>query len=246
MAAADGSRHDIRRPGEPLPYLGEVVLRPVFAFLRAAYVHSRLVIPVARLTRRTPTAYPMDWNDFIGQNPTGALLAAVESGNIPAARGALYNGADIHYEMDGALQIAKYMNRDSEMERILLAYGANPDVAKRGYLGISAAIREGNIEALRDLLDDGVDINQVRDGNTPITYAVEMGRVDMVNLLLDRGANPAGALETAVGMEDEEMIELLLDRDVNMAGAIHIAEELRNVHILQAFAAHGAIVDLDW
>lgn len=48
----------------------------------------------------------------------------------------------------------------------------------------------GNVELVSRLLDLGIDVNEKDDGNRGIISAVRENRVDVVRLLLDRGADP--------------------------------------------------------
>jgi hypothetical protein len=52
-----------------------------------------------------------------------------------------------------------------------------------------AASQDGDVGAVRTLLACGADPNFNRDG-TPLHYAVDSGSTEVVELLLDQGANP--------------------------------------------------------
>lgn len=55
---------------------------------------------------------------------------------------------------------------------------------------LSAAARRGDAAAVKQLLDEGVDVNtKYRYGVTALTYACDHGHVDVVKVLLDRGAD---------------------------------------------------------
>jgi len=56
---------------------------------------------------------------------------------------------------------------------------------------LAKASREGNTEVIMQLLStDLLDINHAADGLTPLIIAAHKGRVNVVKLLLDRGADP--------------------------------------------------------
>lgn len=62
-----------------------------------------------------------------------------------------------------------------------------------GETALAEMARDGKIEEARWLLDHGADINissDIRVGNTPLDYAVERQHLEMVQFLLDAGANP--------------------------------------------------------
>ncbi|KAF2449197.1 ankyrin [Karstenula rhodostoma CBS 690.94] len=76
--------------------------------------------------------------------------------------------------------------------KILLSRGANMDeeaifraIAARSHL------KKNNVPHIRILLDHGADVNQrSRRWGTPLQHAIWKGRADMVEFLLERGADP--------------------------------------------------------
>src|SRR5262245_55719114 len=86
------------------------------------------------------------------------------------------------------------------------------------------AVADGDLEAVRLLLDRGADPNLWLGGNLPLSKAAELGHVEIVSLLLDRGATidqivqPLGnALIRASAKGHLEVVKLLVARgaDVN-------------------------------
>ncbi len=51
---------------------------------------------------------------------------------------------------------------------------------------ICKLIQEGNIEGVRNLIENGTDINQKSCGMTPLMYAARQNKVEIVKLLLSR------------------------------------------------------------
>ena len=100
------------------------------------------------------------------------------------------------------------------------------DWVRDGYLTL--AVRHGQIEMARLLLDLGADVDerqtldldeQVFSWGAPLWYAAAAGRADMAELLLDRGADPNGnvyasgwPLDHAYQRNDSAMKNLLLSR----------------------------------
>lgn len=46
------------------------------------------------------------------------------------------------------------------------------------------AIEKGEIKEIKHLVDDGADVNCLVEGWTPLTVACELGKTEVVNLLL--------------------------------------------------------------
>jgi ankyrin len=108
---------------------------------------------------------------------------------------------------DGATAfIRAAQSGDTELMSLLLKYGADPKaVTANGDNALTAAAGIGwvegvtyersvkeNLEAIRMLLDLGVDPNHANnEGRTPLMGAALKGRSDVVQLLVDRGADLA-------------------------------------------------------
>ena len=53
------------------------------------------------------------------------------------------------------------------------------------------AIKSGNRAAVREMIDNGAELNQQdKQGWTPLNWAAGSGRLEIVDLLLERGADP--------------------------------------------------------
>lgn len=86
-----------------------------------------------------------------------------------------------------------------------LALGADLNAAYKRDTALVWAANEGKVEAAAWLIDHGADVNlPVQDGKyTPLTVAAVMGQMDVVILLLERGAHAA-----AINSEGKSVIEL--------------------------------------
>ena len=90
-----------------------------------------------------------------------------------------------------------------------------------GMTALHKAVTSGQIASVKTLLDLGADPDikaRAMDGITPICFAVERGRVDMVQLLAGAGADIYGRrgsgstyLHQAVEKDDAAMVRALLD-----------------------------------
>ncbi|KAL9099788.1 MAG: hypothetical protein Q9163_004761 [Psora crenata] len=80
-----------------------------------------------------------------------------------------------------------------DMLRILLSYGADPFyVTDHGMTALTFAARSGNVNAITQLLDQGMDPNTPETGSrrNPLYMVIENQEEDAVSLLLCRGADP--------------------------------------------------------
>ena len=80
--------------------------------------------------------------------------------------------------------IAATQRRDAAQVQVLLARGADPTVQTRK----RSAVHDGSHAIVRLLLDAGANVNARRC--LPLILAVDAGHLSMVQLLLERGADP--------------------------------------------------------
>ena len=111
-------------------------------------------------------------------------------------------------------------------EPVAVATQPEPTTAKAPDISIHQAATDGNIEAVKQHLADGVDVNAKDDeyGATSLHITVEYGYKEIVKLLIDAGAdvhekdkNGSTPLHDAALNGQKEIAELLIDKgaDVN-------------------------------
>jgi uncharacterized protein len=120
------------------------------------------------------------------------LGAAVEAGDISAARAWLDQGMDPNTEADRvgtSVMIAAWEGNVKMME-LFVARGANVNKTNRfGEQALQLAAWRGNLDATRWLLDHGATAKRNGKEWSAIHYAAYAGHDDVVRLLLDRGAD---------------------------------------------------------
>ncbi|EGC2070961.1 hypothetical protein H8866_001513 [Campylobacter jejuni] len=85
-----------------------------------------------------------------------------------------------------ALQAALLNQREKEILELLIRFGARID---EGYESVIFYALE-NYENTNFLIQNGANVNQANAfGKTPLFYAIEFNRLDIIKLLLDNGAN---------------------------------------------------------
>ena len=118
----------------------------------------------------------------------------------------------------------------NNMKQLLITFAAVVLVGcgppKAPDITIHDAANDGNIEAVKQHLADGADVNAMnRHGDSPLHLAAQMGHKEIVELLIAKGAdvNAKGPqhkstpLHSAVGGNHKEVAELLIAKgaDVN-------------------------------
>lgn len=107
------------------------------------------------------------------------------------------------------------------------------------------AVAAGNIRTVRQLVQEGADVNCWRHRPDmvlpkPLARAVSQGNINMVRTLLDLGANPNGTL-SQVEFSCPALIEPNWQRDrVYLFGALHKAVQDSNAALAEMLLQHGA------
>jgi ankyrin repeat protein len=81
--------------------------------------------------------------------------------------------------------------RQVEIARVLIAHGANVNAmqADSGFTPLHEAALNGNLDFARLLLEHGADVNaKMKDGKTPLGFALEQHKSEMAAFLRERGA----------------------------------------------------------
>jgi ankyrin repeat protein len=137
------------------------------------------------------------------------------------------------------------------LARLLIARGATYD------LTVASALND--LAAVRSMLDAAPSrISEQRpDDRRPLSAAAEFGRLDIVRLLLERGADPTwpdadssergAALHAAAGRGDREMVELLLKHHADPNGFVNASGNAvyaaKTPEIRKLLEAHGGFLD---
>ena len=137
------------------------------------------------------------------------------------------------------------------LARLLISRGATYD------LTIASALND--LAAVRSMLDAVPSrISEHRpDDRRPLSAAAEFGRLDIVRLLLERGADPTwpdadsaergAALHAAAGRGDRTMVELLLKHHADPNGFVNASGNAvyaaKTPQIRKLLEAHGGFLD---
>ena len=167
----------------------------------------------------------LDVNAYTGRT---ALMNAAENGNTDAAKLLVAAGADIYVsDLDRWPPLLLAIKaRDFGLVRYLFACDKKKKFDASLDAALIEAIKSGNTEIVRLMLDKGADINQVSVENPgrPLGYAVQTDIIETVLLLLARGADPNAmkqggrAIMTSAAIHgNSDIVRVLIDAkaDVN-------------------------------
>jgi len=128
-----------------------------------------------------------------------------------------------------------------------------PSTAKAPDISIHKAAQEGNIEAVKQHLAAGADVNaKDEDGWTPLHLAAEEGHKEIAELLIDKGADVNAGEEEAYTPLDhatlwghKETSDLLRKHGGKTSEelSIHVAAERGNITVFKQHLAAGANVN---
>ena len=122
------------------------------------------------------------------------------------------------------------------------------------------AIERGNIETLQQLIDEGINVNVIRDGSTPLMIAASKGKPEVAGVLLQAGVNINEKNEdgwtalhkAAFEQPGSGIVELLVHSGIdvdakNKSGktALQLAEEKKHRDIIRVIKLHHAQLETD-
>ena len=140
-------------------------------------------------------AKPNDPVNFVNAGET-PLMAAARSANVDAVKALARAGADVNAKEAWSGQTALMWaaaEGDSAMASTLLELGADLHARSNGgTTPFHFAVRKGDMRTVQTMLAAGADVNDKRSGDfaTPLLIAIINGHEDLVDLLLDKGADP--------------------------------------------------------
>lgn len=144
-----------------------------------------------------------------------------------------------------ALQAALLNQREKEILELLIRFGARID---EGYESAIFYALE-NYENTNFLIQNGANVNQANAfGKTPLFYAIEFNRLDIIKLLLDNGANVNQkyinnneklALSANIGSNTPYFITFCALEHTSKNVLMHVAA-YGNVEILKLLISKGA------
>jgi uncharacterized protein len=116
------------------------------------------------------------------------LKLAIENQNADEVRSLIANGVNVNFGKGlTPIELASSLGL-TEIVRILLDAGANPNCGFQYPLDIAAS--EGHVEVVRELINAGADVSvALEDNDSILINASTFGHYEVVRLLIDAGAD---------------------------------------------------------
>ncbi len=131
-----------------------------------------------------------------GEGGVSPLLRALH--DLGKARFLLARGAPVD---DVVMVAAARVPGSKDLLHLLFAHGGNGRAVVQGYTPLMASAGNGDLSAVRCLLDHGADVTaQMANGYTALLGAAIAGDAQVVALLLERGADPNLVCKTETGI----------------------------------------------
>jgi ankyrin repeat protein len=186
--------------------------RGVSAILKAVYVGQKEVVEVllasglelnvfeAAATGQTERVRSLIKKDASLANafsPDGftPLGLAVFFGHRETVEMLLAAGAEVNTASRESMKVTPLHSaaaaRQAAIARVLIAHGANVNAAQSesGFTPLHEAALNGDLEFARLLVEHGADVNaEMKDGKTPLGFALEQNKTEMVAFLRERRA----------------------------------------------------------
>lgn len=265
--AAEISYNDRGKQGKPLAYSEshlanvetstsalDAIVEDILALdLDGNKVVRRVIVP-----SDMPRIEPSGQMDATKPNGSAALVSAIRASDYRLVqqlldRGVSPNSGSAEHALNDAIS-----RRDTEAIRLLLLYGANPNMADReGQIPLAIACSSNQLEVTIALLKYGADPNSGSRGNvsSPLAAALSSADVRLAHVLLMYGGSPnqvAGCGDTPlIKSIDKTAPKILADlllkygaepNDKSTEGKTALFQAVSNgrADILASLIAHGA------
>ena len=173
------------------------------------------------------------------------LMLVAENGDVKVLKFLIDNGSDVNHSTRGGVTALRKAcaNRQVFAAKLLLGYGA--DVNNSGPslpTLLASACTNNSVDIARLLIDNGARVDVDDKGSTPLKRAIDNGNIEMVQLLIEAGADLS-----LVGSDGVHPILMaLMQQHYDIAGLLYL--ENKNIFssqdILRKIRHHGLSIDL--
>lgn len=171
------------------------------------------------------------------KNGLTPLIHAAEVGNIEVLKALLEHGVEVnHRDYQGCtalLMLTCFHGDDFEGVKLLLDHGADPKIKdNKGTTPLYYAAGHGNVDVLKLLCDEDVEVDAKSGGRTALMQAAHFGKTKAIELLLEKGAD--------VNAQDNDKKTPLMEAVTSLKHP-HVSSE-NCVQSIQLLLDHGADV----
>lgn len=170
--------------------------------------------------------------DVLDKSGNTPLSLACQNGHTEIVKLLLEKGANASSLPTPAILCQK---GDTQTINLLIQRGANQ------FEFLYTACQEGNVFTVEVLLNNmqpkNIDAPD-KQGNTPLLIAYQYGHIDVIKLLIKRGANTSALFSLACQENNLEVIELLLSYSPNKPALFSLACQVGNITSIQFLLKH--------
>ena len=158
--------------------------------LQSAIVKDDLPRIAAFIRSRNKLDFDFDEGLPRQRSSESPLTMAVNRNKVPVARMLLDGGASAK-RMDGFGRAPIHLVKSTEMARLLVQAGADPNALnKRGYTALAEAVWDGQLDRIDALLAVGARFDAPARNPDVFTIAVQTRKNALIPALVERGADP--------------------------------------------------------
>ncbi|MDA3838253.1 MAG: ankyrin repeat domain-containing protein [Candidatus Delongbacteria bacterium] len=169
----------------------------------------------------------VDINNKITNKKLSILMIVVKNGDLDMTKYLISEGADVNqYDKNcwTPVSYASYYNKNEILDFLLLQNGRKEDIKKK-WPEIVRAAYNGNIKQINNFISASIDVNTMNYlGRSALHYASERGNIELVEILINNGAD--------VNLKDKNGVTPLME-----------ASE-KNVELVKSLLNAGADVNL--
>ena len=197
-------------------------------------------------------------NDIIARklDGFGSLLVAIDNNNFLIVDGLLGIGCNPNAaNLNGKPLLLAIDRCNLEIVKLLLKHNANPNpLNDKGYTPLYLAVTKGHIKIVKELLNNGAEVDKKVFGVTPFSKAMMENQINIAKILLKHGADvDSHLLEYRTSLHDAasdgslENVEFLLEHNANINAVdfykdtpLHLATENGHTEVVKELLINGA------
>jgi len=203
----------------------------------------------------------VDWGidiDEINDNGDTPLIFSIKNENLDMVKFLLDLSANPNQEDDFGKTPLIYAIESENMPIIRCLVDRGATIAQNNNKILLFAIKIGNLDLIKFLIEVGVDVNHCSNhGTTPLIFTIERGNLELVKFLITNKADPNTKdyyghtpLIKAIVVGNLDMVNYLINHGANVQEKgesntipLIVAIKNRNIPIVKSLVDHGANIN---